>query len=284
MASPAHRHPTVVLGSPVRPRAEPAAGDVRRDRPVRCGTAMSAMRKLLAGAARCRRRRRPRRFRPGRRRGRQWDRDQSLPTRRGTRRWRPWSSTPGGLAGEARTPDAFEVLEAGIAGRRCGRAVPTDDLEVMLVLDTSGSMAGAPIESEKAAASEFVSLLPAEVGVGVVAYGSTPVLIAAPSTDRQAVTASIAPCRPATDTALYDAVIFAAGQFTPGGRTAQHRAADRRRGQRQRRLGRCRDRGGCRRTDQCDRAGHRTHRPPDARPAGRAPAAAWCRRQRTQQR
>ena len=124
-------------------------------------------------------------------------------------------ATPGALAGEAFTADAFEVLEAGIPVPAAVERIPTDDLEVMLVLDTSGSMAGAPIESEKAAASEFVSLLPAEVSVGVVAYGSTPVLIAAPSTDRQAVTASIAPLQAGTDTALYDAVIFAAGQFTP---------------------------------------------------------------------
>ena len=85
----------------------------------------------------------------------------------------------------------------------------------MLLLDTSGSMAGAPLESEKAAASEFLSLLPPEVRVGVVAYGSTPTLVAAPSTDRDAVTAGIAPLTADTDTALYDAVIFAAGQFTP---------------------------------------------------------------------
>ena len=124
-------------------------------------------------------------------------------------------ATPGALAGEAFAADAFEVLEAGIPVPAAVERIPTDDLEVMLVLDTSGSMAGAPIESEKAAAGEFVSLLPAEVSVGVVAYGSTPVLIAAPSTDRQAVTASIAPLQAGTDTALYDAVIFAAGQFTP---------------------------------------------------------------------
>ena len=44
---------------------------------------------------------------------------------------------------------------------------------------------------------------------------STPTLVAAPSTDRQAVSAAIAPLAADTDTALYDAVIFAAGQFTP---------------------------------------------------------------------
>ena len=107
------------------------------------------------------------------------------------------------------------MLEAGSPVEASVERIPTDDLEVMLLLDTSGSMAGAPLESEKAAASEFLSLLPPEVRVGAVAYGSTPTLVAAPSTDRDAVTAGIAPLTADTDTALYDAVIFAAGQFTP---------------------------------------------------------------------
>ena len=83
-------------------------------------------------------------------------------------------ATPPGPAAAVYTADTFEVLEAGSPVEASVERIPTDDLEVMLLLDTSGSMAGAPLESEKAAASEFLSLLPPEVRVGVVAYGSTP--------------------------------------------------------------------------------------------------------------
>jgi tight adherence protein B len=85
----------------------------------------------------------------------------------------------------------------------------------MLLLDTSGSMAGIPLESERAAAIEFLSHLPAEVRVGAIAYGSTPTLLSPPTTDRAAVATQIAGLTAGTDTALYDAVIFAGGQFTP---------------------------------------------------------------------
>ena len=51
-----HGHQAVVLGASDRPRAEPAGGDVRRDRPLRREPAVSAVRKLLAGAAVGRRR------------------------------------------------------------------------------------------------------------------------------------------------------------------------------------------------------------------------------------
>ena len=110
--------------------------------------------------------------------------------------------------------DAFDVREAGAPVEATVERISTEDLEVILLLDTSGSMAGAPLESEKAAAGEFLTLLPPEVRVGVVSYGTTATLVAPPSTDRQAASAAIAPLAVGTDTALYDAVIFAGGQFT----------------------------------------------------------------------
>ncbi len=81
-------------------------------------------------------------------------------TPRRTRRSRPSSPRRQAVADAA---DTFEVLEAGSPVEASVERLPTDDLEVMLLLDTSGSMAGAPLESEKAAASEFLSLLPPEV-------------------------------------------------------------------------------------------------------------------------
>jgi tight adherence protein B len=121
-------------------------------------------------------------------------------------------ATPPDVAAGA---EAFEVLEAGSPVAATVERLPTADLEVMLLLDTSGSMAGAPLESEKAAANEFLSVLPPEVRAGVVAYGTTPTLLAAPTTDRQATGAAISTLVADTDTALYDAVIFAGDQFTP---------------------------------------------------------------------
>ena len=92
--------------------------------------------------------------------------------------------------------------------------LPTDDLEVMLSSTRRGAWRR-PAREREGGGERVPPLLPPEVRAGVVAYGSTPTLVAAPSTDRDAVSAGIAPLTADTDTALYDAVIFAGGQFTP---------------------------------------------------------------------
>jgi tight adherence protein B len=92
--------------------------------------------------------------------------------------------------------------------------VPTSSLEILLVVDTSGSMKGAPIAAARDAAREFLTVLPGDARVGVVAFGSTPSLVARPTTDRALLTSRISELAATGETALYDAVAFAKSQFT----------------------------------------------------------------------
>jgi tight adherence protein B len=103
-----------------------------------------------------------------------------------------------------------------------GRAVPvsvvpvsTEGLEVVLLLDTSGSMnENNAIGSAKLAAVSFLAELPAEVPVGVVAFADTPSLVSPLTTDRNALLGSIAQLRATGRTSLYDGIVFANSLFS----------------------------------------------------------------------
>jgi tight adherence protein B len=125
-------------------------------------------------------------------------------------------TTPGGLDGTGYPADAFEVLEGGEPVDAAVERIPTNNLEIMLVLDTSGSMEGAPLAAAKDAATGFLEALPPEVPVGIVGFGPTPALLAAPTADRAALEDTVADLEVAGETALYDAVVHASQQFSTG--------------------------------------------------------------------
>ena len=114
---------------------------------------------------------------------------------------------------------AFSLLESGEEREIDVERVSTDGLEVVVVIDTSGSMQGAPIDSARAAAARFTQSLPAGTPVAVVGFGAS-VSIALPfSTDQTAQVAAIGALQAAGETALYDAIIAAAS--LPGDGTAR---------------------------------------------------------------
>jgi tight adherence protein B len=125
-------------------------------------------------------------------------------------------TTPAGLDGTDHPASAFAVLEGGEPVDAAVEQVPTSNLEIVLVLDTSGSMEGAPLAAAKDAAVGFLEALPPEVGVGIVGFGPAPALLAAPTNDRAALAATVADLEVAGETALYDAVVHASQQFTAG--------------------------------------------------------------------
>ena len=124
-------------------------------------------------------------------------------------------TAPPGLGGTGYVADAFEVLEDGRPVDATVERMPTSNLEVMLVLDTSGSMEGAPLAAAREAAGGFLDVLPPEVRVGVVGFGPTARLLAAPTGDRAAVAGQLAGLTASGETALYDAVVHATSQFSP---------------------------------------------------------------------
>ncbi|GAA0214460.1 hypothetical protein GCM10010492_10330 [Saccharothrix mutabilis subsp. mutabilis] len=80
------------------------------------------------------------------------------------------------------------------------------DRGVVLVVDTSGSMAGERIATARRAASGYAASVPADVRVGLVAFADTPALLVSPTTDRAALAAALESLRANGNTALYDAL------------------------------------------------------------------------------
>lgn len=119
-----------------------------------------------------------------------------------------------GVAGVALPAEAFEVLEDGEPVAAQVARMPTSNLELVLALDTSGSMEGEPLAAAQQAATDFLTALPADVPVAVVGFGPEPALLAATSTDRAVQADTLAGLTASGETALYDAVIHATQQFS----------------------------------------------------------------------
>jgi tight adherence protein B len=112
------------------------------------------------------------------------------------------------------TDDIAFTLSEGDAPRDVAfELVGTEDLEVLLLIDTSGSMAGDPIGAAKEAALSFIEQMPDEVRLGVVGFGSTAEVLAPLDLDRSAAMAAVDSLDVGGETALYDGVIMALEQF-----------------------------------------------------------------------
>lgn len=93
--------------------------------------------------------------------------------------------------------------------------VPSNELEVVLTIDTSGSMReNGAIDSAKQAAIGFVDAMPADVAIGVVGFDDNVSLVAPLTRDRAVVRASIEALQATGETALYDAIVFSESVFS----------------------------------------------------------------------
>jgi predicted metal-dependent peptidase len=83
-------------------------------------------------------------------------------------------AVPGQVGDPSQAGATATVTESGLT--RAGRvdALPAEELEVALVIDTSGSMNGAALVAAKSAAQAFLTQLPAAVPVSVIGFGATP--------------------------------------------------------------------------------------------------------------
>jgi tight adherence protein B len=111
-------------------------------------------------------------------------------------------------------PLLLAAIVGALFGDRAHAQDTADDVEVMLAVDTSGSMRHA-IEAAKAAANEFIMAMPADVRIGLVGFGDDVAVLASPTTDRALLSAQVNGIVADGDTALYDAVVAARQQFTP---------------------------------------------------------------------
>ncbi len=108
-------------------------------------------------------------------------------------------------------PDDFEITENGDAVD--AEVTPLDDQEVgvILVVDTSGSIRAA-LGAAKAAATGLLDVLPEDAPVSVIGFGSEATTASEFTTDRGATADAIDGLEAAGGTALYDAVLIASEQ------------------------------------------------------------------------
>lgn len=82
---------------------------------------------------------------------------------------------------------------------------------VVLVIDTSGSMNGAPLAAAKSAVTQFLTTLAADVNVAIVTAGVPSVVALRPTADRQRAKDVVTGLQARGETTLYDSVKSAAG-------------------------------------------------------------------------
>ncbi len=122
-------------------------------------------------------------------------------------------SVPRELVGAEIAPGQFTLTENGTVTEATIDAVPSDDLEVVLVLDVSGSMSGSPLAAAQSAALSFIEQMPTGVKLALVTFANT-TLVASPfSTDKELAASAVTGLGVGGETALYDGLVVAADQF-----------------------------------------------------------------------
>ena len=86
----------------------------------------------------------------------------------------------------------------------------TSKLEVVIAIDTSGSMEGTPLRDAKLSASTFIRQLPEDAEVAVIGFGETVEVLTEPTLDRDAALTSIDSLIAVGQTRLWDGLVAAA--------------------------------------------------------------------------
>lgn len=131
-------------------------------------------------------------------------------------------SLPSGATDGAANPASYTIIEGDEIIRPEVEALAATDLDVVLAVDTSGSMSGQPIEAARAAAAAFVALLPDSARVALVGFGPEPDVLTPLTADRDVFNAALRSLAARGETALYDAVVEATAllETTSSARTA----------------------------------------------------------------
>jgi tight adherence protein B len=114
-------------------------------------------------------------------------------------------------------PDSVILLENGTSRPATVGLLAEQPLTVLLVVDTSGSMRGAPLEAAKLAAAGFLEALPPTTRTAVMGFAGTPLLAGDFSDDPGNAAAALRRLEAAGETALYDAVFAAVDALAAAG-------------------------------------------------------------------
>jgi tight adherence protein B len=126
-------------------------------------------------------------------------------------------SAPPALGGAELDSADVVLTENGVDRPFSLQRTDARNLQVILAIDTSGSMVGAPIDQAKQAAASFVRRLPAGSEIALVEFGDTAQVretFTGNTEDIQSAIEGIA-VDPAAETAIYDAILTAVREFTP---------------------------------------------------------------------
>ncbi len=121
---------------------------------------------------------------------------------------------------------ALTTLLVAIARPQAEATVKVEKASVMLVTDRSGSMkaddvAGGRMAAAKQAGNTFLSAVPDDVRTGLIAFSHEVQMLAAPTTDREAVRQQLASLQPGGSTAAGDALVRALQVLRPAGQTGK---------------------------------------------------------------
>lgn len=114
---------------------------------------------------------------------------------------------------------AFKIVEDGQELEIDVVRLRTNDLNVVVVMDVSGSMAGEPLAQAKLAVGKLLTTLPPDVPVSIVTFGATATVQHPFTTDRDALQAAVDGVIAAGGTALLDGVEQGLTQLTTRGGT-----------------------------------------------------------------
>jgi tight adherence protein B len=125
---------------------------------------------------------------------------------------------PSGLVGESEPAPLFTVRENGrgveVIGVESSDAAAVD---VVLVIDASGSMEGKSMDAAKDAAKAFIGQLRPGSRVSIVSFADKPKVLTPLTTDENVLTSSISGLKAKGETALYDALSMAAKEAARAG-------------------------------------------------------------------
>lgn len=100
-------------------------------------------------------------------------------------------SVPRDLVGKKLSASAFTISDGGEPVNATARLLPADELEVVMVLDLSESMTGAPLNAAKEAIREFTEQMPTGVRMAVVGFNGAPVMVSAFTDDSASTSAAL---------------------------------------------------------------------------------------------
>jgi tight adherence protein B len=113
--------------------------------------------------------------------------------------------------------DAFRVSEDGGFRPADVQFAASSDLQVVMLVDTTGSMSGAPLTGAKQAATTFITDLPDDVGISIVNYDTDAEVVTGFGASREEHIAGIDELVAGGYTAMYDAVRSAVELFPEAG-------------------------------------------------------------------